>query len=89
MSRLNHGWVAKGFTQMPNVDYHETTSSTPASTPVKTITAAANELGLPVSTWICFRRSCRRPLRKFICASLPVAVNSLGKSLGFSNASMV
>ena len=29
--------VAKGFTQVQDVDYHETTSPTPASAPVKTI----------------------------------------------------
>ncbi|CAM9763723.1 unnamed protein product, partial [Ascophyllum nodosum] len=40
--------VAKEFTQMPNVDYHETTSPTPASAPVKTIVVAAHELSLPV-----------------------------------------
>ena len=33
---------------MPNVDYHETTSPTPASASVKIIATAANELGLPV-----------------------------------------
>ncbi|CAN0376684.1 unnamed protein product, partial [Ascophyllum nodosum] len=33
--------VAKGFTQIPNVDYHETTSPTPASAPVKIIAVAA------------------------------------------------
>ena len=40
--------VAKGFTQMSNVDYHETTSPTPASAPVKNIAVDANELDLPV-----------------------------------------
>ena len=40
--------VAKGFTQISNVDYHETTSPTPASAPVKIIAVDANELGLPV-----------------------------------------
>ena len=40
--------VAKEFTQMPNVDYHETTSSAPASALVNIITFAANKLGLPV-----------------------------------------
>ena len=40
--------VAKEFTQIPNVDYHKTTFSIPASAPVKIITIAANDLGLPV-----------------------------------------
>ena len=40
--------VAKGITQMPNVDYHETSSPTPASAPVKIRAVATNELGLPV-----------------------------------------
>ena len=40
--------VAKGFTQVQDVDYHETTSPTPASAPVKMIAAIANEKGLPV-----------------------------------------
>ena len=40
--------VAKGFTQVQDVDYHETTSPTSASAPVKMIAAIANEKGLPV-----------------------------------------
>ena len=40
--------VAKGFTQVQDVDYHETTSPTPASAPVKMIAAIANEKILPV-----------------------------------------
>ena len=40
--------VAKGFTQVQNVDYHDTTPPTPASAPVKMIATIANEKGLPV-----------------------------------------
>ena len=40
--------VAKGLTQVQDVDYHETTSPTPASAPVKMITAITNEKSLPV-----------------------------------------
>ena len=40
--------VAKGFTQVPDVNYHETTSPTPASAPVKTTAVIAKGLGLPV-----------------------------------------
>ena len=40
--------VAKGFTQVQDVDYHEITSPTPASEPVKMIAAIAREKGLPV-----------------------------------------
>ena len=39
---------AKGFSQVRDVDYHETTSPTPASAAVKMIAAIANEKGLPV-----------------------------------------
>ena len=40
--------VAKGFTQVQDVDYHETTSPTPAPAPVKMIAVIVNEKGLPV-----------------------------------------
>ena len=40
--------VAKGFTQVQDVDYTETTSPTSASSPVKMLAVIANELGLPV-----------------------------------------
>ena len=40
--------VAKGFTQVQDVDYRKTTSPTPASAPVKRIAAIANKKGLPV-----------------------------------------
>ena len=40
--------VAQGFTQVQDVDYHETTSPTPASAPVKMLAVVANELDLPV-----------------------------------------
>ena len=40
--------VAKGFTQVQDVDYHETTSPTPTSAPVKMIATIANEKGLSV-----------------------------------------
>lgn len=40
--------VTKGFAQVHDVDYHDTTSLTPVSAPVKNITEIANELGLLV-----------------------------------------
>ena len=44
--KTNPEWL-RGFTQAHDVDYHETTSPTPASAPVKMIAAIANEKGLP------------------------------------------
>ena len=82
--------VATGFTQMPNIDYHETTSPTPAAAPVKIIAVAANELGLPVFHLDVSQAFVQAPLDEEIHMRLPpVAVNSLVKSLDFSNASMV
>ena len=74
--------VAKGFTQVQDVDYHETTSPTPASAPVKMIALRLRTRKVcPFFTLTCLRRSCRRPLRrKFICAFPLVVVNSLVKS---------
>ena len=40
--------VAKIFSQIANIDYHETTSPTPSSAPVNMIAVIANERGLPV-----------------------------------------
>ena len=40
--------VAKGFTQVQDVDYHENTSPPPASAPVRMMASIANKKGLPV-----------------------------------------
>ena len=40
--------LAKSFTQVQDVDYHETTPPTSTSTPVKMLAVVANEIGLPV-----------------------------------------
>ena len=79
--------VAKGFTQVQDVDYHETTSPTPASAPVKMIAAIANEKSLPVFHLDVSHAFVQAPpeeesymRRKVICAFPPVAVNFLAKS---------
>ena len=72
--------VAKGFTQVQDVDYHDTISPTPASAPVKTIAAIANEKGLPVFHLDVSQAFVQAPLEEemyMICAFPPVAVNSL------------
>ena len=53
--------VAKGFTQMLNVDYHDTTSPTPASAPVKIRADLLPRMSLACRffTWTCLRRSCK------------------------------
>ena len=69
--------VAKGFTQMPNVDYHETTSPTPASAPVKIIAVAANELGLPVFHLDVSQAFVQAPLAEEIYMRLPPGCGEL------------
>ena len=73
--------VPKGFTQVQDVDYHETTSPTPASAPLKMIAAIANEKGLPVFHLDVSQAFVQVPLEEEIYMRLPpVAVNSLAKS---------
>ena len=73
--------VAKGLTQVQDVDYHETKSPTLTSAPVKMIAAIANEIGLPVFHLDVSQAFVQTPLEeKIICAFLPVTVNSLAKS---------
>ena len=73
--------VAKGFTKVQDVDYHEATSPTPASAPVKMIAAIANEKGLPFFHLDVSQAFVQAPLVEEINMRLtPVAVNSLVKS---------
>ena len=63
--------VAKGFTQVQDVGYHETTSPTPASAPVKMIAAIANEKGLPVFHLDVSQSFMQAPLEEEIYMRLP------------------
>ena len=63
--------VAKGFTQVQDVDYHETTSPTPASAPVKMTAAIANEKGLPVFHLDVSQAFVQAPLEEEIYMCLP------------------
>ena len=74
--------VEKEFTQVQDADCHDRTSLAPASAPARKNDSSDCERKVcPFFTFICLRRSCRRPLRReFICAFPPVAVNSLAKS---------
>ena len=63
--------VAKGFTQVQDIDYHETTSPTPASAPVKMIEAIANEEGLPVFHLDVSQAFVQAPLEEEIYMRLP------------------
>ena len=69
--------VAKGFTQVQDVDYHETTSPTPASAPVKVIVAIANEKGLPVFHLDVSQAFVQAPLEEEICMRFPPACGEL------------
>ena len=68
------------FTQMPNVDYHETTSPTSASAPVKIVAVAGNELNLPVFHLNVSQTFVQAPLQERIYTRLPPGcVNLSGK----------
>ena len=69
--------VAKIFAQMPNVDYHETTSPTPASTPVKIRAVAGNELDLPVFHLNVSQAFVQAPLQEWIYMYLPPGCGKL------------
>ena len=77
MPETNSRVVAKGFTQVQDVDYHETTSPTPASTPVKMITAIANEKGLPVFHLDVSQAFVQAPLEEEIFMRLPPGCGEL------------
>ena len=59
--------VAKGFTQVQDVDYHETTSPTP----IKMIAAIANEKSLPVFHFDVSQAFVQAPLEEEIYMRLP------------------
>ena len=59
------------FTQVPNVDNHETTSPTPASASVKIRGVATNELGLPVFHLDVSQAFVQAPLEEEIYTRLP------------------
>ena len=69
--------VAKWFTQIQDVDYHETTSPTPASAPVKMIAAIANESGLPVFHLDVSQAFVQAPLEEEIHMRLPPGCGEL------------
>ena len=69
--------VAKGFTQVQDVDYHETTSPTPASAPVKMIAVIANEKGLPVFHLDVSQAFVQAPLEEEIYMCLPPGFGEL------------
>ena len=63
--------VVKGFTQVQDVHYHETTSPTPASAPVQMLAVVANELGLPVFHLDVSQAFVQAPLEDEIYMRLP------------------
>ena len=72
--------VAKGFTQAPDVDCHETTPPTPASAPVKMLAAIANEKGLPVFHLDVSQAFVQAPLEEKIYMRLPPGCGELWQS---------
>lgn len=60
--------VGKGFTHAQNMDYLDTTSSTPASAPGKTIAVISNELGSPVFHLDVSQATVRPRSRRYTCS---------------------
>ena len=69
--------VAKGFAQVQDVDYHDTTSLTPAPAPVKIIAAIANENDSPVFHLGVSQAFVQAPLEKGIYMRLPPGCGEL------------
>ena len=69
--------MAKGFTQAQDVDYHEKTSPTPASAPVKMLAVVANELGFPVFHLDVSQAFVQAPLEEEIYMRLPLECGEL------------
>ena len=69
--------AAKGFTQVQDVDYHETTSPMPASASVKMIAAIANEKGLPIFHLDVSQAFVQAPLEAEIYMCLPPGCGEL------------
>ena len=63
--------VAEGFNQVAGVDYNETTSPTPAATPVKMIARVTNGKGLPVYDIDESQAFVSAPLREWTFMCLP------------------
>ena len=68
--------VAKGFTQVQDVDYHET-SPTTASAPVKMLATVANELDLSVFHLDVSQTFVQAPLEEEIYMRLPPGCGEL------------
>ena len=69
--------MAEGFSQIANIDYHETTSPTPAYAPVKMIAVIANEKGLPVFHLDVLQAFVQAPLKEEIFMRLPQGCGDL------------
>ena len=69
--------VAKGFTQVQGVGYHETTSPTPALASVKMIASIANEKGLLVFHLDVSQAFVQAPLEEEIYMRLPPGCGEL------------